>query len=62
MAYRHFVCDGIRIITENTAKAVPGGNGGYLAVRFFDLLSKPNNAREERTAEEIISDIRKKMQ
>jgi hypothetical protein len=57
MACRHFACDALRIITENTAKAVR--EGSYLTKRLFDIL----NVKHEhvRTSEEIIEGIRKKL-
>ena len=59
MACRHYVCDALRIITENTAKVAPEGR--YLKATLSDILSK-NDDTEERTAEEIILDIKRKLQ
>lgn len=65
-AYQTYVTECLRIITENTAKAAAlmVGNGDeeikYITVSFEDMLNpKP---RDERTAEEIISDIKTKLQ
>ena len=65
-AYQIYVTECLRIITENTAKtaALMVGNGDeeirYITASFEDMLNpKP---RDERTAEEIISDIKTKLQ
>ena len=57
LAYRHYCADCLRIISENTAKAVE--SGAYISVRLDDILNpKP---KDERTAEDIISAIRNKL-
>ena len=52
MAYRIYVTDTLRIISENTARAV---NGSAVTTRFVDLL-KPK-PQDNRTAEEIVEDV-----
>jgi hypothetical protein len=59
MACRHYVCGALRIITENTAKVAPEGR--YLKESLSDILTGKDD-EEERTSEEIISDIKKKLQ
>ena len=56
MAYRIYVTECFRIMTENTAKQ---GGGSYINKPFADVIgnSKP---KDERTAEEIIADITKR--
>lgn len=56
-AYRIYVTDGIKVISENTAKFV--SNGSYLGKRFIDAIKKA--PVETRTSDEIISDIRDKL-
>ena len=53
MAYRIYVTECFRIMTENTAKQ---SGGSYINKPFADVLgnSKP---KDERTADEIIADI-----
>lgn len=47
-AYRSYLADGIRLITENTAKI---GGGGYLKTRWADM--KNPKPKETRTPDEI---------
>ena len=56
MAYRIYVAECFRIMTENTAKQ---GGGSYINKPFADVIgnSKP---KDERTADEIIADITKR--
>ena len=56
MAYRIYVTECLRIMTENTAKQ---SGGSYINKPFADVIgnSKP---KDERTAEEIIADITKR--
>lgn len=56
-AYRIYVTDGIKMMTENTAKFA---GGGYLGKRFCDATKK--TSVETRTSDEIISSIRYKIQ
>lgn len=51
VAYRIYVSDSLRIITENTAKAV---GGSYIEGRYKDII-KPKR-QDNRTAEQIIAD------
>ena len=55
LAYRIYVTDCLRIISENTAKM---GNGSYITAKFADIINpKPV---EKRTGEEIAADIIKR--
>lgn len=51
VAYRIYVTDCLRIITENTAKI---GGGSYISKRFYDLFYETK--KDKRTAEEIVHD------
>ena len=52
LAYRIYVTDCLRIISENTAKT---GGGSYITAKFSDIINpKPV---DNRTGEEIASDI-----
>ena len=52
LAYRIYVTDCLRIISENTAKM---GNGSYITAKFADIINpKPVG---KRTGEEIAADI-----
>ena len=53
MAYRIYVTECLRMITENTAKQ---GGGSYIHKPFADVIGN-NKPKDERTAEEIIADI-----
>ena len=52
MAYRIYIADCLRILSENTAKV---GGGSYITAKFPDII-KPNPV-EKRTGEEIAADI-----
>ena len=55
-AYRAYVTDALKIITENTAKYA---SGSYMKARYFDVESpKPP---ETRTPDEIIGQMRMKI-
>lgn len=55
-AYKIYITDSLRIITENTAKA----NGGhYLQARYAELIEPIKE--EKRTATEVISDLKEKL-
>ena len=56
-AYRIYVTDALKMLTENTAK--PYG-GTMLSKRFTDAVKKAKV--ETRTSEEIIAGIREKIQ
>ena len=52
LAYRIYISDCLRIISENTAKI---GGGSYIAAKFADIINpKPV---DNRTGEEIAADI-----
>ena len=52
LAYRIYVTDCLRIISENTAKM---GGGSYITAKFEDIINlKPV---DNRTGEEIAADI-----
>lgn len=53
MAYRIYVTECLRMITENTAKQ---RGGSYINKPFADVIGN-NKPKDERTAEEIIADI-----
>ena len=55
-AYRIYVTDTLRVITENTSK-VQGGS--YYKMRFADMLDSPK--KEERTEEEVITNLMDKL-
>ena len=52
LAYRIYVTDCLRIISENTEKM---GGGSYIAAKFVDIIN-PKPA-DNRTGEEIAADI-----
>ena len=55
LAYRIYVTDCLRMVTENTAKAVCGS---YISAKFADIINpKPVN---NRTGEEIAADLIKR--
>ena len=55
-AYRVYVTDCLRVLTENTAKYV---QGNYVKMRYIEMIEpKPE---ETRTADEIINGIKKKL-
>ena len=55
-AYKCYVTDALRIITENTAKA----NGGrYIQARYAELIEPMKE--ETRTANEVIIDLKEKL-
>ena len=55
-AYKNYVTDTLRLITENTAKMF---GGSYITQRYADIIAPKI---EERTAEEIIIDLKEKME
>ena len=55
MAYRIYVAECLRMVTENTAKI---SNGSYTVAKFEDILN-PKQV-ENRTGEEIAADIIKR--
>ena len=56
-AYRIYVTDTLRVLTENTAKAVH--DGMYFKMRFSEILAPPK--KEERTEEEVITNLMDKL-
>ena len=55
LAYRIYIADCLRMVTENTAKAVCGS---YISAKFSDIINpKPV---DNRTGEEIAADIIKR--
>ena len=55
LAYRIYVTDCLRIISENTSKM---GGGSYITAKFADIINpKPV---DDRTGEEIAADIIKR--
>ena len=64
LAYRIYVTDCLRIITENTAKTALALAGGkeevhVMAIRFADVFE--NKPVDNRTADDIIEGIRNKL-
>ena len=55
LAYRIYVTDCLRIISENTAKM---GGGSYVTAKFADIIN-PKHA-DNRTGDEIAADIIKR--
>ncbi len=55
-AYKVYISDVLRIISENTAKY---SGGSYVKVRYSELIDPPK--KETRTSEEIIENIRNKL-
>ena len=53
MAYRIYVTECLRIMTENTAKQ---SGGSYINKPFAEVIGN-NKPKDERTADEIIADI-----
>lgn len=56
LAYRIYISDALRTISENTAKF---GGGGYMKVRFADIIMP--RPEDDRTSDEIIGHIREKL-
>ena len=56
MAYRIYVTECLRVMTENTAKQ---SGGSYIDKPFTDFIGN-NKPKDVRTAEEIIADVAKK--
>ena len=55
LAYRIYVTDCLRMVTENTAKL---SQGTYTAARFYDMINQKPVVN--RTGEEIAADIIKR--
>ncbi len=56
LAYRFYVTDTLRSISENTAKY---GGGSYVRVRFADIINP--TPEDNRSSEEIVDHIRGKL-
>lgn len=56
LAYRIYVTDCLRIISENTAKM---GGGSYITAKFADNIINPKSV-DNRPGEEIAADIIKR--
>lgn len=56
LAYKYYVSDSLRLITENTAKM---SQGSYLKIRYADLIEP--RKEETRTANEVINDLKDKL-
>ena len=54
--FKVYVSDALRLISENTAKQV---GGSYISARYCDIIEPKK--QEERTAEEVITDIKEKL-
>ena len=52
-AYRIYVTDALRLISENTASSV---GGKYITARFGDVIAPPKE-EDNRTCEEITAEI-----
>ena len=52
-AYRIYVADALRLISENTASSV---GGKYITARFADVIAPPKE-EDNRTCEEITAEI-----
>lgn len=52
-AFRLYVTEGIKYISENTAHFVEGGK--YLAISYSDMIEPKEE--DNRTAEEIVDDV-----
>lgn len=61
MAYRVYVTDCLRIISENTGAPATayGGNGHYMTKRYVEIINPP--PEETRTGEEIVESILSKL-
>lgn len=54
-AYRVYISDAVRLISENTARY---GGGRYVTARFADILDPPEPVKvDDRPAVEIAADI-----
>lgn len=58
-AYRNYVTETLKIITENTAKAVQEGR--YIEESYTSIYKKNEPKKKEKTKEEIISGIDQKL-
>lgn len=59
VAYRIYVTDGLKAISGNTGRSI--SQGTEMTKRYYDVLTTAKKPPENRTAEEIISDIKRKL-
>ena len=55
MAYRFYIADGLRILTENTARI---SGGSYLTLRYAEIINP--SLQDNRTGAEIAADVIKR--
>lgn len=55
-AYKTYITDTLRLMTENTAKQA---GGSYIKARYIEIVDPPKE--ETRTAEEVIDRIKTKL-
>lgn len=61
IAFRNYVADALKMISENSAKQV---GGSYLTIRYADVISMDNNIDEvdaEQEANNIINDFKNRL-
>lgn len=61
MAFRNYVADALKMISENSAKQV---GGSYLTIRYADVITVGNNTDEvdaEQEANDIINDFKNRL-
>jgi hypothetical protein len=54
LAYRVYVTDTLRVLTENTAKFA---GGMVIKANYYDIINKKNQQQDTRSGEEIVADI-----
>lgn len=54
MAYRVYLTDTLKVLTENTAKFA---GGSVINMRYYDMLNKQRTQKDERSGDEIAADI-----
>ena len=57
MAYRIYLTDALRVLTENTAKFA---GGSMINIRYFDVIDTQKKNPEKKTGDEIVVDIVKR--
>ena len=58
LIYRIYITDCLRTIAENTAKFA---GGSVLKSRYYDLIQPQKKTVPEKTSEEILADINRKL-
>ena len=61
LAFRNYVADALKMISENSAKQV---GGSYITVRYADVISTDNGIDEvdaEQEANDIINDFKNRL-